>query len=161
MKFTLLRKMEYEETFIYIAQVGSVFQYMFSWNGEIYVDFINAKVSFINKIKKFFGAKKFDYSIDELEELEKVLLSGAMDSIDKIIAQGGRTRQFAKRKEKQIQAIKEDITDRSKLKCVWRAIDMGEEFRYECLTHGILVKMKDGEEPKHDIISPLQVEVTA
>ena len=158
MKITILRKMKYEDTFIYVMQFDKVFQYLFSWNGEIYQDNLTLEPSFLNNLKYQLGLRKSPFTIDELEEGEKAVLSGAMLSIDKIIENGGKTRQFAKKKEKQVAEIEQDIVDRSGQPCVWRAIDMTECFYYECLTHGMLVKMKDGEKPTHDFVSPMQLE---
>ena len=150
MRITTLRKTKYENTFIYVMQFEYVFQYLFSWGNEIYQGNIVFHPTFFNKIKYQLGFIKSPYSMDEVEDAEKAVLSGAMASIDTIIEEGGKTRQFEKKKAKQIKDIEEDIQQRSQQKCLWRAIETRDGFYYECLTHSMLVKMKDGEQPEHD-----------
>lgn len=157
MKITTLRKMRYEGTFIYVMNFEYVFQYLFSWSGEIYQGNITFKPKLIDRLKYRLGMTKVIYTADQLEEAEKAVISGAMASIDKIVEIGGKTRQFAKHKEKDIEMISADVLKRSREKCVWRAIDTADDFYYECLTHFICVKMKDGQKPVHDVLSPMQV----
>ncbi len=162
MKITTLRKMQYEGTFIYVMHFEYVFQYLFAWKNEVYEGRITMLPSLFTRIKYKLGFIKTPFDMDAMEEGEKIILSGAIDSVDKLISEGGKTRQFDKKKAKQIADIEEDILTRSKQPCLWRAIDTKAGFHYECLTHGMLVKMKDGEKPVHDVLSPIQrEEVTA
>ena len=150
--------MEYEGTFIYVMQFEYVFQYLFAWGNEVYEGRVEMKPSLITRIKYQLGLIKTPFNMTALEDGEKIVLSGAIASIEKIIADGGKTRQFEKKKAKQIADIKEDIQFRAGKPCTWRAIDTKEGFYYECLTHGMIVKMVDGQSPVHDIILPIQQE---
>ena len=153
---TTIRKMRYKDVFIYVVNIGFVFQYLLSINGEIYQDYVVAKPTLLLNIKWRLGMVKTPYSFENIEELEKVLLSGAVNLIDKLIADGIMTRQFRRKKEKQIEDIEQDIRDRSGKPCAWRAIDTKQGFVWECLTHGMIVKMEDNIKPAHDILSPIQ-----
>ena len=158
MKTTVLRKMRYQNTFIYVLQFSYIFQYLFSWNGEIYRNEITLRPKLKKHLKYQLGIIKNPYTKEELEEGEKAMLSGAMASIDKIIAEGGATRQARKQKEREIADIEQDIHERSGKPCVWQAIEGGDGFYYHCLTHRAAVKMKDGQKPAHEILSPIQAE---
>lgn len=157
MKINVLRKMRYQNTFIYILQMEYTFMYLFSLVGEIYQNHIILKPNLFNRIKyRLFG--KTPYSRTELEEGEKMILSGAMDSLDKAIAEGVTTRQAQRQKQRAMEKVDDGIRARSKEPCMWQAIDSNEGFYYQCLTHGMAVKMKDGEKPVHDVLSPIQAE---
>ncbi len=158
MKITTLRKMLYENTFIYVMQFDYVFQYLFSWGNEVYEGHVEMLPSWVTRVKYRLGIINSPYDMSAMEEGEKIALSGAIDSIEKIISQGGKTRQFEKKKNKQIADIQDDIRARSTQACLWRAVDTKQGFYYECLTHGMIVKMRDGEKPQHAIISPIQQE---
>lgn len=161
-QLTVLRKMMYKNIYIYVYNVGVLFQYVFAINGEIYHDFVWAKPRFVANIKWSLGLVKSPYTVEDFEELEKTLLGGAVTLIDTLIEQGIMTRQFRKKKEKQVADIQADILDRSGKPCTWRAIETKQGFYYECLTHGQMVKMEDDKKPEHDIISPfVPEEVTA
>lgn len=80
MKLIILRKMAYCDTFIYVFQYGFMFQYLFSWNNEIYQDHIFLKPKWYNIVRSWFGRAL--YTREQLDEGEKIVLSGAMKSID-------------------------------------------------------------------------------
>ena len=158
MKINVLRKMRYQNTFVYVLQFGYVFQYLFSLAGEIYQNHIVLKPKLLPGLKFKLGLSEIPYTTDELEEGEKVILSGALDSIDKAIADGVTSRQTLRKKERDIQDIEYSISQREKQPCTWRAIDTKQGFFYQCLSHGIAVKMEDGVKPVHGVLSPLQPE---
>ena len=159
MKINVLRKMRYQNTFIYIMQFNYVFQYLFSWNGEIHENHIDIKPSLKQQFMFELGLWPKPFNAEVEEEMEKVLLSGAMASIDKIIEEGGDTRQAKKRQERNIADVENTVKIKAGLPCQWRAIDTKDGFYYECLTHGMAVKMKDGQKPEHEDLSTFQPEV--
>lgn len=150
--------MKYRDIFIYVMNIGTFFQYQFSINGEIYHDYIVVKPKFLWNLKWKLGRVDSPFSIEEFDRLEEVLLSGAVTVIDTLISGGILTKRELKKKENQIKAIEDDIIDRSGKSCMWRAIETKQGFYYECLTHGMMVKMADGQKPVHDILSPVQAE---
>lgn len=82
MKIRILRRMEYENTFVYIMQFGYVFQYLFSWNKEIYQNHIIAKPSLWMRILWFLKFVDVPYDKDTEDQMMEVILSGAMASLD-------------------------------------------------------------------------------
>lgn len=82
MKIRILRRMEYENTFVYIMQFGYVFQYLFSWNKEIYQNHIIAKPSLWMRFLWFVKLVDVPYDKDTEDQLMEVILSGAMTSLD-------------------------------------------------------------------------------
>ena len=135
-----------------------IFQYLFSMNGEIYQNHITLKPPFLNRVMWRLHLTPTPYTGDDLDEAEKAILSGAMSSIDKLIAEGVNTRQARRQKEREIENIESDIEARSGKPCLWQAIESKQGFYYRCLTHGMAVKMVDGQKPVHDVLSPMQVE---
>ena len=157
MEITVLRKMRYENTFIYVMQFGYKFQYLFSWNGEIYQNNTTIKPTLRNRIKVFLGKETKAsevYTPEQLEEGEKVMLSGAMESIDKLISDGRNERQEKKKQQRDIEKAERNVEIRSKEKCVWQTTEAKEGAYYWCLVHGVAVKLQDGVKPIHDIVSP-------
>lgn len=155
MKINVLRKMRYQNTFIYVMQFGFIFQYLFSLNGEIYQNYITLKPNLFKQILWKIGRLNSPYSRDEIDEGEKAILSGAMASVDQAIKEGVTSRQVARQKEREYQQIQKDVKARSGKPCLWQAVDSNEGFYYRCLTHGMGVKMKDGEKPVHDVLFDL------
>lgn len=153
-QMTVLRKMRYKETFIYIMQFGYVFQYIFSFNGEIYQDYATLKPSLMRRFLFKIGRVSSLYTGPELEEGEKVMLSGALDSIEKLIDEGQATRQGKKHKEQEIEKISAKIVKQTGKKCQWQATETDKGFYYQCLTHGHIVKMIEGEKPTHETVIP-------
>lgn len=160
MKITVLRKMRYQNTFIYIMQFDYVFQYLFAWNGEIYQNNIVLYPSFFTRVLYRLGFKKEAYTLQQLEDYEGFIMSGAMEAIDKVIAEGGTTRQFKREKAREIQDIEASVRAKAEKPCQWQAIEgRNGEFYYQCLTHGMAVKMgAEGEKPMHDVLSFIQPE---
>lgn len=85
MKLQVLRKMQYKDTFIYIMHWDNVFQYLFAWKGDIYQQHIFMSYSWFNWFLYKIGRTSTLYTQAELEEGEKIVLNGAIDSIDKLI----------------------------------------------------------------------------
>ena len=154
MKITVLRKMRYQNTFIYIMQFSTLFQYLFAWNGEIYQNNIKMRPSSLNFLKWKLGLANYPYTTPELEEGEHAILSGAMETIDKIIADGTNTRQARREKEREIAQIEQAVIDKADKDCVWQAFETKGGFYYQCLIHGFAVKMIDGEKPAHEKLIP-------
>lgn len=154
MKIIILRKMRYQDTFIYILQFSTAFQYLFAWNGEVYQDWMTLKPSLKRRILFKLGRVDSVYTTQELEAGEEVVLSGALASIDKLIADGKATRQGKKAKVTEIDKIKAKVLKQTGKKCQWQATETNEGFYYQCLTHGQIVKMKDGERPVHEVLTP-------
>lgn len=154
MKITVLRKMRYQNTFVYVMQFDTVFQYLFAWNGDIYQNNITMKPDLWRMFLWKIGKRKLPYTADELDEGEKVILSGALSTIDKIVSEGKGGRAEKRFKEREIKEIQESIMKRTGKPCLWQAIDSADGFYYQCLTHGQAVKMKDGEKPVHEILVP-------
>ena len=82
MKITVIRKMEYADTLIYVMQFEYIFLYLFSWENEIFMNRVTMKPRILKRMLWRLGLIKTPYSQDELEGCEKVMLSGAVDSID-------------------------------------------------------------------------------
>ena len=131
----VLRKMGYENTFIYIFQYGTIFQYLFSWQHEIY----QQNRTFTPSLWRRLGTilKKPLYSQFMLEQIEAIMISGAMSSIDLLKTQP-KMPTGKKAFSKAIRAAGE---------CMWRASEKG---YYTCIVHGKTVEMIDGKRPKHE-----------
>ena len=143
MKWTILRQMRYESTFIYIIQFGFQFQYLLSWDGEISQDMITVKPHLWQRLL-FYARIRPLYTRQQVEEMEEVMLSGAMTTIDYLKKEGRAGR---KRRSKQIEKVEKKTVD-----CTWQAREGGKDrdMFYVCITHGEAVKMIDGVSPKHD-----------
>lgn len=92
MKLEVLRKMIHETkdyvVIVYILHFEDVFQYMFSWNNEIFQHYVEAKPKYWKRMVHFFNPKFPLFTKDEVEEFEGVMLSGAIDSIDALFVRG-------------------------------------------------------------------------
>ena len=143
MKWTILRKMRYESTFIYIIQFGFQFQYLISWDGEITQDMITVKPHLWQRFL-YYAHIKPKYTRQQLEEAEEIMLCGAMTTIDYLKREG---RSGKKRRAKQIEKVEKRTKD-----CTWQAREGGKdrEMFYVCITHGEAVKMIEGVRPKHN-----------
>lgn len=143
--------MEYEGLFIYIMQFGITFQYLFSVNGEIYQNNIDVKPAFFKKIAWRIGKVKTPYTPDQLDENEKVILSGAMETIDKLKSEGKLSRQARRSREKEIKEVKDYRKRMKDVKCEWQAMETIDGYYYRCLIHGDKVKVGEkGEKPYHE-----------
>ena len=155
MKITVLRKMEYERHQIYIMQFGKIFQYLFAdKSGSIYQHYISVPANPFRLLKYHLGLAQTPFSMDEIEVGERIVLSGAMTSIDALI-----TKEKIKTRE-----LKEVSQVVNKLKknpdCMWRAIEIDKVMKYQCLAHDMIVDIVDGQVPVHEltgkVLSPLQ-----
>lgn len=83
---TVLRKMSYEGTFIYILNYGFTFQYLFAFNNEVYrQEIISAPDWFLPRRWLWkIGLVDNPYTREQLEQGERIVLSGAMKSIDEL-----------------------------------------------------------------------------
>lgn len=82
-KLTVLRKMEYKDSYIYVFQYKNMFQYLFSIKNEIYEGHIFLKPRLRRWILSFFG--KSLYSNEEMDYGEQVVMSGAISSFDQVL----------------------------------------------------------------------------
>lgn len=151
MEIVVLRKMEYEGLMIYIMQFANAFQYLFAVDGDIYQNYIEMKPSFKQKfLYKIYRAPSM-YTPDQLDEGEKLILSGAMETIDKLKAEGKFTRQASKTRTRDIEKIKEHKKKVKDVPCEWQALETTDGFYYRCLIHGDKVKVgEEGDKPHHD-----------
>lgn len=76
----VLKQTKYEDNPISIFRFGSMIQYIFTYNGEMYQDHVFLKLDGLRKLFAFFGYKK--YSDEEVEYARDVVLSSAIKSID-------------------------------------------------------------------------------
>lgn len=88
MTFKVLRKMAYADTFIYVMQYGNMFQYMFCFNqnGDLHQNHVIASAPLWRRILHACRLLESAYTVDILEEVEKILLSGAMKSLDELVS---------------------------------------------------------------------------
>src|SRR3990167_10182778 len=137
MRIQILRKMGYCGTYIYIFQRGITFEYLFSWDMEIYRQEVIFKPRLWRSILTWFGWIPA-YSKQQLEEIEGVVLSGAMSSID-LLRQSG-----AKKKMKEVRR------KARRGECMWqtRTDDKDKGF-YECIVHHLTAPLEEGKAPKH------------
>ena len=134
--------MKYNNYNIYVMHWDWVFQYLFANNeGDIHQDNITFKPGIYRRILSALNLGPL-YTKQQLEEGEKIVLSGAMKTIDEI----GKPGYKAKRRK----ALKKQTKQGNKKQCLWQARETENGPYYVCLTHGEIVKMKDGEKPHHD-----------
>lgn len=140
MKIRVLRKMEYAGSYIYVMQFGWVFQYLLSYKGEIYQDYVTVRPALFNLIKYWLRITTSPFDKSDTEEGEQVALSGAMKTMDALIDQ----KQF---QEKQIRKMEKKGTG---VKCQWRSVvaDNGMP-AWQCLLHSAIIPMIEGEKPSH------------
>ena len=88
MSFTVLRKMAYADTYIYVMQYGSLFQYIFCFNkeGDLHQDHVLLKAPLWRTVLHRLGVLDNEYTVETMEEVEKILLSGAMKSLDELVS---------------------------------------------------------------------------
>ena len=84
MKITVLRKVEYCGTYIHIMQFGFDFQFLFPYDNEIHQNHVTIRPRLINIILWKLGRIETPYTREELDTAEQVILSAAMDTLDKI-----------------------------------------------------------------------------
>lgn len=149
MTITVLRQAEYKDTFIYIRNFGIVFEYLVSWDGEIYHDHILLKPRLWRRIAYYLRIVSL-YNSQQIKDAEKIMLSGAVKTVDRLV-KTGKTRAGKRRIEKA-------KAGKKKKKCLWQTrqveVDYGDETKeegfYLCLVHNKLVEMEDGVEPSHN-----------
>lgn len=145
MKYTILRKTKYKDVFVYITQFSNIFQYLFSWDGEIFENKITLKPSIWRRIAYVLRLSSI-YTPKQVGEGEKIILSGAIRSIDAIIAKGPNNRAENRRIQK---AKNKDCVWQTRVIEVQDGKNIKEEGHYLCLEHGIVVKMEEGVKPNH------------
>ena len=146
MKIVFLRKMRYLNTWIYIMQFEYVFMYLIPHGNEIYQDRITLVPNWFTRLAWRLGMIEVPFSKEQLEEGEKIALSGAMKTLDEL---NDPKKVWEKRKET------ENIAKQVKKSndCVWQATEGKDGMYYECLTHKEIVPMVDGEQPEHGFIN--------
>lgn len=148
MKITVLRKMKYEGRFIYVMQFGETFQYLFAEDKDIYQNHITFKPHPLRKLLFKLNLRPSPYSPYELQEGEKVILSGAMETIDKIRDPNFKKDDPESRQREEAQA---HAHEQGEDKCMWQTRQAKDgSFYYMCIRHGEAVKMEKGVAPKHN-----------
>ena len=140
MTVTVLRKTKYLNSWIYVLQFEYVFQYMFCFNTEIYQDRISFIPGLLARLLWRVGMIKTPFTDEQIEEGEKIVLSGALKTLDEL---NDPKKVWDREKE-----AKKIIKQRKS--CVWQAREGKDDMFYMCLTHKQIVKMVDGEQPKHN-----------
>ena len=140
-KTTVLRKMWYDKTYIYVLTYEYTFQYLFAWKNEVYrneTTIVPVWKSW-RRWASWLGWINSPYSKDQLDQIEHVVLSGAMKSIDLLMKDGSG----AKRRKAEKKASK------SNKDCQWQARkDKDGKPIWLCLTHNKTVPF--GKNPRHD-----------
>ena len=148
MKITALRKMKYEDRFIYVMQFGTVFQYLFAEDGDVYQNHIIYHPNWLTWGLWKLGLRASPYTPHEVEEGEQIILSGAMATIDKIRDPNFVKDDPAVQQKEQAQKL---AKARGVDTCMWQSRQAHDgSFYYMCLTHGKAIKMKEGEAPVHE-----------
>jgi len=148
MIISCLRKMKYEDRFIYVMQFGTTFQYLFAEGGDIYQHHFSYKPRIFRLILWKIGLRRTPYSPHELEQGEQIILSSAMKVIDKISDPNFKKEDPL---EKQAQEAKALAREQGEDKCQWQTREnkVDGSFYWMCLTHGEVVQMEEGVAPKH------------
>lgn len=78
--------MAYAGTFIYVMRYGSLFQYVFCFSeeGDLHQDHVTVSAPLWRKVLFSIGILDNIYTTETIEEVEKILLSGAMKSLDEL-----------------------------------------------------------------------------
>lgn len=134
MSLEVIRKMGYENTYIYVFQYDITFQYFFSWQSEIYLDSITIKPNIFRRLGAFLKIVPL-YTQFMKEQGEAIVMSGAMRSIDALKAKPLK----AKRSESKSMLYKKTGD------CMWQTTGG----RYRCLTHNKFVEIEKNKTPKH------------
>ena len=135
--------MKYLNTFIYVFQFEYVFMYLLPFNHEIYQDRISLVPNWLTRLAYRIGAIEVPYSKEQIEEGEKIALSGAMKTIDEL---NDPKKVWERQKEAEKMAKQVKRLDN----CVWQATEGKDGMYYSCLTHKEIVRMVDGVQPKHN-----------
>lgn len=137
--------MEYKGYMIYVMHFNYVFQYLFAdkKGQNIFQDHVIVKPTLVNLIKNKLGFAVSPFSKQDLETGEQLVLSGAMKTIDALVY--GDKSHPMEVKESSRPVIKRDG------KCTWRAVTLEDNatMAYQCVLHGDIVPIVEGEEPNH------------
>lgn len=82
MKIRIQRITQWRGCKIYVMNFDTVFQYLFIYNNEIYQDHIIYKPTFFRWFINIIGITERPYTREQIEEAEKMVLDGAVKSID-------------------------------------------------------------------------------
>jgi len=145
MKITVLRKMRYVQSFIYILQFQYEFQYLVPHGNDIYQDRLTVIPGLFKRVLWRLGFIKSPYTRKQIEEYETIVLSGAMSKIDQV-----NDPKYKKERRKKIKELKLSRAKERQKDCVWQARHFKKEIYYYCLIHKEVVKMKEGVAPKHN-----------
>ena len=148
MQIRVLRKMKYQNRNVYIMNFDYCFQYLFSHGSDIYQNHIFITPPIWTRILYRLGLIKNLYTRETLEEGEKIILSGAMKTIDELndpVAQAKRRKDIREAKAQN----EARIAQIERTECIWQARESKDDMFYLCLTHNIAVKMEEGVKPKH------------
>lgn len=142
MKIQILRKMRYQNVYVYVLNFDYCFQYLFPYGAEIYQNHIFLNPPVWKRILYRLGLIENLYSREQLEEGEKIVLSGAMKTIDELNdPKAIKERRKLNRKTKKENKLKE---------CLWQTREGKVSPYYLCLVHKKTVPMVDGVQPKHN-----------
>ena len=134
--------MKYQNTFIWIMQFDYCFQYLFPHGSDIYQNHIFINPPVWKRIFYRFGMIKNLYTKEQLEEGEKIVLSGAMKTLDEL---NDPKAIEERRKDNKVAKLQKEVND-----CLWQATEGKDDMYFMCLTHKQIVRMVDGEQPKHN-----------
>lgn len=116
--------------------------YLFPHNNEIYQNRVSIAPNWFTRLAWRIGAIKIPFSKEQLEEGEKIVLSGAMETIDRL----SDPKAIAERRKAK-KAIKKKMKESKD--CVWQAQEIKDGMYYFCLTHKELIPMEDNIRPNH------------
>lgn len=115
--------------------------YLLSQDGEIYQNRISMIPNWFTRLAWRLGMIEVPYSKEQLEEGERIALSGALVTIEAL----NNPKAIAERRE-----LKRRIKhEKKKNNCIWQTREVNGGPHFMCLTHEQLVPMEDGIEPKH------------
>lgn len=135
--------MRYANTFIYVFQFEYVFMYMFSYGNELYQNNVRLLPGLLARFLYTLHIIDTPYTPEEIEEGEKVILSGALKTLDELNDPNKKTQ-----RKKVLRAVKEKLKQQTG--CVWQTREGKDDAFYMCITHKQIVRMVDGVKPTHD-----------
>ena len=142
MKVVCLRKMRYLNTYIYIMHFEYVFMYLFTHGNEIYQNRVTLTPNWFTRLAYKLGIVEVPFSKEQLEEGEKIALSGAMKTLDEL-NDPKKVWEKNKESEKLSRQVKKSNN------CVWQATEGDDDMYYICITHKEIVRMVEGVQPSH------------
>ena len=83
-RYNILRKVEYKNSWVYVLQFHRIFQYLLVYKGEIFQNHIvmTGGSSWIYRILWVAGRRPHPFTKDEIDEGTTVILNAAMTTID-------------------------------------------------------------------------------